>query len=156
MNGPFEDVISKFHKSNKHQLFSDENSDLCASCHFSVYPRNNMPIDWTWKEWHDSENDKSCNQCHMTEYMGKSANKNWVPERKLRRHTFPGGGMYNPEFIKTAAKLVTNYNEDKNELNISITNNCGHNFLTGNGSAPALELKIVKPISSKPSKTFKA
>ena len=146
MNGPFADVISNFHESNQHTLFSDENSDLCASCHFSVYPRNNMPIDWTWKEWYESENDQSCKQCHMPEYSGISANRDWVPERKLRKHTFPGGGMYNPEFIKTAATLVTNYNSERNVLDISITNNCGHNFPTGNGSAPALELRVLSKL----------
>lgn len=143
MNGPFDDVISHFHKSQKHELFEIDNSDLCASCHYSVYPRNNMPIDWTWKEWHEVEKDKqSCQECHMPEYVGKSADRDWVPKRKLRKHTFPGGGKYNPDFIKTAVSLFANYNDALGIIDIKITNNCGHNFPTGNGSAPALELRI--------------
>jgi|GEM_PF-3490826 len=147
MNGPFDDVISHFHESNQHQLFSDDNSDLCASCHFSVYPRNNMPIDWTWKEWNESGSDKSCKQCHMPEYNGKSASRDWVPERKLRKHTFLGGGRNNSEFIKTSATLNTQVNFNKNVLEISITNNCGHNLPTGNGSAPSIELRISNEIN---------
>jgi len=143
MNGPFDDAISNFHETNQHKLFADDNSDLCASCHFSVYPRNNMPIDWTWSEWHESNGNKSCKQCHMPEYVGKSANRDWVPARKLRQHTFPGGGKYNPEFIKTSASIDLKIDEETHILNISITNHCGHNFPTGNGSAPALELKII-------------
>lgn len=142
MNGPFDDAISNFHQTNQHKLYIDDNSDLCSSCHYSVYPKNNMPIDWTWNEWHESNSDKSCKQCHMPEYIGKSANRDWVPERKLRKHTFPGGGKYNPDFIKTSASISSQIDKDSKTIKISITNHCGHNFPTGNGSAPVLELKI--------------
>ena len=149
MNGPFDDAISNFHKTNKSELFSENNSDLCSSCHYSVYPRNNAAIDWTWKEWDEIENNKkSCKECHMTEYLGKSANKNWVPMRKLRNHSFKGGGLYNPDFIKTSAKLDVDVDTIKNELNIFITNNCGHSLPTGNGSAPALELKVLDELEN--------
>jgi hypothetical protein len=146
MNGPFDDITSHFHESNQHQLFLDDNSDLCASCHYSVYPRNNIPIDWTWKEWDETEGEMTCKQCHMPEYEGKSASRDWVPERKLRKHTFPGGGKYNLEFIKTSASLDVKLDSKKNKLLISITNNCGHNFPTGNGSAPAIELRVINEL----------
>ena len=73
MNGPFNDAKSPMHQTKENDNFKGKNCDLCAGCHYSVWPRNGIPIDYTFFEWkHENPRpDSSCKDCHMEEKKAK-------------------------------------------------------------------------------------
>lgn len=150
MNGPFDDSLSPMHATRRSKLFMNEDSSLCGTCHYSAWPGNNLPIDWTYPEWLEycemaakkGETAKSCQECHMPAAKGKAAQLANVPERKIASHKFPGGR--NEELVKKSAEFTYELGQEEEGavLKVMVKNLAGHNLPTGNASWPLVNLVI--------------
>lgn len=145
MLGPFEDAVSPWHATRASGTFQRWGDPLCGTCHSSRWPLSQLPIDWTWQEWHEAATpvDQDCRACHMPEYFGKAAQLEGVPERTLRRHTFPGG--HDSGLVAEAATLALVAVERGPAgafLVVDVQNMAGHDLPSGNPPAPELRLRV--------------
>lgn len=122
-----------------------ESSELCGSCHMSLWPTNALPIDWTYAEWKRSpyaERGVTCQACHMPTYRGVAAPGG--PERdNLHRHDFRGGG--DVELVRRAARIDVSAQAHfaGYEVEVVVENvGAGHAFPTGNATAPVVKLEL--------------
>jgi len=134
---------SSFHETLESELH--KTSELCASCHMSMWPTNGLPIDWTYAEWKRSpyaERGVHCQDCHMPTYAGRAAPG--APHREtLHRHDFPGGSDL--QMVRSTASLTIESQRyfAAHEVSISVENiGAGHAFPTGDATAPTVALEI--------------
>ncbi|MFH1468491.1 MAG: multiheme c-type cytochrome [Pseudomonadota bacterium] len=144
MRGPFEDAVSPWHRTLASSTLQRWDDPVCGSCHSSHWPLSELPIDWTWQEWHEAAEpvDANCRACHMPAYVGKAAQLEGVPERTLRRHTFPGG--HDPDMVAEAVALAFVAVERGPHgafLVLDVQNMAGHDLPSGNPPAPELRLR---------------
>ncbi len=136
-------AVSSRHGTRRAELI--ESSDLCGTCHMSLWPTSALPIDWTYPEWKRSayaERGVTCQSCHMPTYRGVAAPG--APERdNLHRHNFPGGGddallRRTARIEVAAASHFAGY-----EVVVRVENTgAGHAFPTGNANFPVVELRL--------------
>ena len=144
MLGPFEDAVSPWHATGTTEHMLRWDNQLCGSCHSSKWPLNDVPIDWTWQEWHEDAgpDDENCVECHMPAYTGQAAQLEGVPERDLRDHSFPGG--HDPDFVAEAMAIaVAGVERDEQGLRllVDVQNLAGHDLPSGNPPAPEYRLR---------------
>lgn len=133
-------AVSSYHETKRSELF--ESSDLCGSCHMSKWPTNDLPIDWTYREWLDSpyaEQGVTCQDCHMKEYTGVSAPG--APERTdLHDHSFPGRSDL--DLVRSTATVKLRREGDDVVAEVENVGS-GHAFPTGNATAPSVYLELM-------------
>ncbi len=144
MRGPFADAVSPWHRCEGSSLFGDWKNELCGSCHSSKWPANQVPIDWTWQEWHEAAepDDENCVVCHMPAYRGQAAQLEGIPERQLRDHSFPGG--HDPDMVAEAVNLSfvgLERGPQGLKLKLDVQNMAGHDLPSGNPPAPEYRLR---------------
>jgi len=144
MGGPFADAVSPWHRTTTPAHIRRWDNALCGTCHASKWPPTGLPIDWTWEEWREVADParENCVECHMPAYRGQAAQLEGVPERDLRRHSFPGG--HDPAMVAEAATLA--FVEIRRaagglELVVDVENRAGHDLPSGNPPAPEVRLR---------------
>lgn len=151
MNGPFDDSRSPMHPSRRSELFVDSSSALCGTCHWSAYPLNGLPIDWTYPEWLEyrelavrrGEEVKSCQECHMPASEGKAAQLDGAPRRRIASHRFPGGR--DEKILRKSAEVAYDLTREAGSggiLKVTVRNLAGHNLPTGNAAWPRVRLGV--------------
>ena len=145
LGGIKDPVPTEAHASEYSPLHKE--SEVCGSCHAVTTPRGALAEE-TFGEWEMSEaaaNGKTCQSCHMPVYRGKAAPG--APERELHRHTFVGVdvSLLPPEefpgyeemremtrtLLRESARIETQYNQAKSEIEVAVTNLSGHALPTG-------------------------
>ena len=126
--GPYKDAVQNLaHQSMESDLF--HKSDLCLNCHQSVPSAANLgkanDLLGNWDRSQAVKSGKECQQCHMPEQVGESANGE--KKRKVANHTFPGRiGTLRQE----AAKLdvQTKVEGDKTTVTVKVQSLVPHNL----------------------------
>jgi hypothetical protein len=145
LGGRFADAVSPWHRTTLPAHFQRWDNALCGTCHASRWPPTGLAIDWTWEEWHEAADParENCVECHMPAYRGKAAQLEGVPERDLRRHSFPGG--HDPDMVAEAAALsfvAVERDERGLRLVLDVENRAGHDLPSGNPPAPEVRLRV--------------
>jgi hypothetical protein len=114
IRGPIEDPVdTPFHDSEFSPIY--EESVFCAGCH-DVIELNGLNLERPYAEWLESpgaDKGKTCQSCHMPEYIGRASVA--APERTLHRHRFVGAEVPLLEGFASEEKLAT-IREDVAEL----------------------------------------
>jgi len=126
--GPYKDAVQNLaHQSIASDLF--HKSDLCLNCHQSAPSGANLgkanDLLGGWDKSPAVKSGKACQQCHMPEAEGESANGEKT--RKVANHTFPGRiGKLRQE----AAKLdvQTKVEGDKTTVTVKVQSLVPHNL----------------------------
>jgi len=126
--GPYKDAVQNLaHQSLESDLF--QKSDLCLNCHQSVPSAANLgktnDLLGSWDKSQAVKSGKACQQCHMPEQDGESANGE--KKRKVANHTFPGR---TGKLRQEAAKLdvQTKVEGDKTTVTVKVQSLVPHNL----------------------------
>jgi hypothetical protein len=128
--GPYKDFVPNLaHQSMENSLF--QKSDLCLNCHQAVPSAINLgkanDLLGGWDRSQAVKSGKECQNCHMPEQVGESANGE--KKRKVANHTFPGRiGKLRQE----AAKLDvhTKVENDRTTVTVKVQSLVPHNLPT--------------------------
>lgn len=139
MFGPFDDAVSPYHKTEKRDLFSEDNPKLCFACHFSARNHQGIQVYGTGKEYmqvqSSMQGDKEgCKKCHMsTRKKGVASNyaKNGKSPkiRMVREHRF--ASVDNSDILNTYIDI--SHTTKDNQFVIELKNNTPHHLPTGYG-----------------------
>ncbi|MFQ5498150.1 MAG: multiheme c-type cytochrome [Candidatus Zixiibacteriota bacterium] len=97
-------VSTTAHKQEYNSLYPS--GEYCGSCHDFVLS-NGFPLEAVFREWRDgglAMTGKTCNDCHMTTYVGKAATQG--PDRIVHRHDFIGADVVLTEFPNKPEQLA--------------------------------------------------
>ena len=126
--GPYKDAVQNLaHQSMESGLFNK--SDLCLNCHQSVPSASPLgkgnDLLGSWDKSQAVKSGKECQQCHMPEQVGESANGE--KKRKVANHTFPGRlGKLRQEAAKLDVK--TKVEGDKTTVTVTVQSLVPHNL----------------------------
>jgi len=126
--GPYKDFVQNLaHQSMESSLF--QKSDLCLNCHQAVPTVAQLgktnDLLGGWDRSQAPKSGKECQDCHMPEQVGESANGE--KKRKIANHTFPGRiGKVRQESAKL--EVQTKVEGEKTTVTVKVQSLVPHNL----------------------------